>query len=372
MRRDSIAAGDVAVCLVGPFPPPIGGMSVQAAKLATLLLREGVITVSVPVNPQPPRMLSFVNGVPAVRTLVREVQYLASLVKILPKATVVHHLSASGLSFFLQSVPLLCMGRALNKKIIVNYRGGNAGRFLRRWSALAVPLLRLAGEVAVPSQYLQRVFAEHGITAQLLPNIADTDLFPYRERQVYLSRLIVTRHLEPMYNIDGIIRAFVIVQRRFPEAMLAIVGSGSEETRLKKLAVNLGLHNVIFHGLVSPENLPALYSQYDIYVNASSVDNFPGALVEAACSGLPIVSTRAGGIPDMIRHRETGLLVDVGDHVGLANSVIQLVEEPQEAGKLARSARLWAEQFAWKNVFPLLSEYYGLRTPDSAYAQGKC
>src|ERR1700693_5185858 len=88
--HESVAGGGGAVCLVAPFPPLIGGMSVQAAKLATLLLREGIITVSVPVNPQPPRMLSFVNGVPAVRTLVREVQYLASLMKILPKATVVH------------------------------------------------------------------------------------------------------------------------------------------------------------------------------------------------------------------------------------------------------------------------------------------
>jgi phenylacetate-CoA ligase len=175
-----------------------------------------------------------------------------------------------------------------------------------------------------------------------------------------------------MYNIESIIRAFVLVQRKFPEATLAIVGTGSEESQLKRLVVGLGLRSVAFYGFVSPTNLPAIYSEYDIYVNASRVDNFPGALVEAACSGLPIVSTGVGGIPDMIRHRETGLIVDLEDHDGLASNVIELVEDQELARGLARSARRWAEQFAWKNIRPILLQCYGFEAREPVHVEDKC
>jgi glycosyltransferase involved in cell wall biosynthesis len=95
-------------------------------------------------------------------------------------------------------------------------------------------------------------------------------------------------------------------------------------------------------------------------VNSSNVDNFPGALVEAACCGLPIVSTRAGGIEDMIISRHNGILVDLNDHEALAAGVIEIVEDCEFSRQLARRARVWAEQFSWQNVLPVLSRVYDL------------
>ena len=344
-------------------------MSLQAERLRSRLLAEGVPLLLIPTNPRLPGGLGFVGRVPVIRTLVREVRYLFSLLRLLsPRIAVVHHFSASGLFFFLHSAPLLILGRIAGRRVILNYRGGRAGYFLSSWAWLAVPLMRLASQVAVPSGFLREIFSGYGMTSVVLPNIAETDLFPFRERVPFSPRLLVTRNLEPMYNVECILRAFRMVQSRYPEAALGIVGSGSREAHLRQLVSEWRLRNVTFYGAVPNEQLPAIYERHDIYVNASSVDNFPGALVEAACSGLAIVTTAAGGIPGMLPDRKRAILVPLDDHVALADAVLECLRDQQLAGRLAGTARLWAEQFSWRNVFPRLLECYGMASKVQATA----
>jgi glycosyltransferase involved in cell wall biosynthesis len=336
-------------------------MTLQAERLHSRLLSEGMPVVTVPTNPQPSAGMRFLQHVPVLRTLARELQYLLSLRRLFARRiAVIHHLSASGLYFFLHSVPVLVLGRLAGKRVILNYRGGRAADFLRSWKWFVTPFMRLAYQVAVPSEFLQRIFAGYGLTSVLLPNIAEQDLFSFRERKSFSPRLLVTRNLEPMYNVECILRAFRLVQNYFPQAVLGIVGSGSEDARLRQMASDWRLHGVTFYGAVRNQDLPIIYAQHDIYVNASSVDNFPGALVEAACSGLPIVTTRAGGIPDMLPDRERAILVPLNDHEALALGVLECLRNAQLAHKLAVSARDWAQQFSWAHVFPRLMDCYGI------------
>src|SRR5215467_9894414 len=348
------------VWVIAPSPPPLGGMSVQAERLQKKLNEEGIPATLIPTNPKLPEFLKHLESVPVVRTGLRELSYLTSLKPLVREHGVIHHFSASHLFFFLHSAPVLLLGRILGNKVVLNYRGGQANEFLQRWSWLVIPLLKRADEVVVPSAYLQRLFAVHGIHARILPNIADADGFPFKERNHFRPRLFVSRSLEPMYDIESVVRAFQIIQKERPDATLGIAGSGSQETSLRRLVLELQLRDVTFFGAVQQKDLGVLYDHFDIYVNASRVDNFPGSLVEAACAGLPIVTTAPGGIRDMIRHGETGLLVDTGDYEVLASGVLYLLERQHLAERLARTARCWAEQFSWSNVFPKLLECYGL------------
>lgn len=348
-----------SICIVAPIPPPQGGMSVQAARLISNLVDEGLSVEVVATNPPIPRRLSWLGGVPGIRTLIRELQYITQLPGKISACEVIHHFSASELYFFTYSAPLLILAHCFNKKTILNYRGGNAASFLSRWHWCVVPLMRLASSIAVPSGFLRQVFDEYGLESFVLPNIADAELFPWKERRKFAPRLLVTRNLEPMYNIECLLRAFRLVQARFPEAVLSVAGEGSEETRLRSLVAEWRLYGVQFCGRVEQRDLPVLYAQHDIYVNSSRVDNFPGALVEAACSGLPIVTTRAGGIGHMIRDRETGIVVDLDDDVALAGGVMEIIESPKLGCDLARHARRWTEQFSWESIRPVLLASYG-------------
>lgn len=344
---------------MAPTPPPYGGMSLQAEKLVLQLRQEGIEVNIVSTNPDPPHLLAWLRGVSGLRTLVRETQYLASLVARMADSEIVHHFSASGFYFFAHSLPAVLLGRCFRKRVILNYRGGKAEEFLKHWGWSVVPIMRMASQICVPSEFLQEIFAKYGLNSTLLPNIAQTEMFPWKERTRFAPALLVTRHLEPMYNTECLLRAFRIVRKRFPAAVLTVAGDGSEATRLRELVAEWNLAGVKFCDAVAYLELPALYASHDIYINSSNVDNFPGALVEAACSGLPIVTTGAGGIPRMIRNGENGIVVNLNDEKALAEGVIGLVNNAPVGRSLALQARGWAEQFAWPNIFPRLMASYG-------------
>jgi phenylacetate-CoA ligase len=348
------------ICIVAPVPPPYGGMSIQAQKLAARLGSEGFGATLLAANPVFPNWLRFSERVPGLRTAVRTLLYLRSLPRNVAMTDVVHHMTVCGTYFFVVTVPLVFWTRFRNKRVILNYRGGRAPKFLKRWGWAAIPIMRMAHSVIVPSEFLRRTFKGYGLAADVVPNIIDIEAFPYRARKQIRPSLLTTRHLEPLYNVECILKAFRIVRERFCGAELSIAGIGSEEQRLRKLCAEWKLEGVTFHGHVPPAKLPALYAEHDIFVNSSNADNFPGALVEAACSGLPIVTTCAGGIPDMIRDHETGILIELDDHEKLAAAVIELVENPEAAQRLADGARSWAEQFSWSATLTALLRHYAV------------
>jgi glycosyltransferase involved in cell wall biosynthesis len=354
------SGSEIRICIVAPVPPPYGGMSIQAQKLAARLSSEGFDVAVLTTNPVFPNWLRFSEGVPGLRTAVRTLLYLRSLPRSIAATEVIHHMTVCGTYFFALTVPLVFWGRLRNKRVVLNYRGGRAAAFLKRWGWAAIPVMRMAHSVIVPSEFLQRTFKKYRLSAEVVPNIIDTDAFPYRSRKSVRPKLIVTRHLEPLYNVECILKAFRIVRERFRDAELSIAGTGSEEQRLRNLCAEWKLEGVTFQGHVPPANLPVLYSAHDIFVNSSNADNFPGALVEAACSGLPIVTTGAGGIPDMLRDHETGILVGLNDHERLAAAVIELVNEPKTAERLAAGARSWAEQFSWPMTLAALLRHYAV------------
>ena len=78
------------------------------------------------------------------------------------------------------------------------------------------------------------------------------------------------------------------------------------------------------------------------------------------------MSTKAGGIPEMIQDRENGLLAELNDARGLADRVMECIDDPELGARMARSARTWAEQFSWASILPKLLDCYGVERAASA------
>ena len=108
---------------------------------------------------------------------------------------------------------------------------------------------------------------------------------------------------------------------------------------LEQLASDLGLRHTTFIGRVPFEAMPDLYDAADIYLNANDIDNTPGSILECFAAGLLVVTTKAGGIPYILEHERTGLMVKCGDHEALAASAIRLLGDPVLAARLALNAR---------------------------------
>jgi len=96
--------------------------------------------------------------------------------------------------------------------------------------------------------------------------------------------------------------------------------------------------------------MPDMYDAADIYLTATNIDNMPGSVIECLSCGLPVVSTDAGGVPYIVTHEESALLVPRNDHEAMARNAIRLLEDDSLAVKLARNGRASCDRFTWPAV----------------------
>lgn len=349
----SMAAGEAmpTVCVVGPLPPPSGGMANQCEQLVRLLRGDGLEVELVRHNP--PYRPQWVGRVPVLRALFRLLPYLWQLWAAAGRVEVMHILANSGWAWHLFAAPAAWIGRARGAGVIINYRGGNADRFFANAPRHVLATLARADARVTPSGFLQRVFARYGLEATIVPNIVDLSRFHLRERPPFgdAPRLIVTRNLEPIYDIPTAIRAFAIVREAFPGARLTVAGSGPELARLQALVAELGLaSSVDFCGRVDNADIPSLYDAADCMLNPSTVDNMPISILEAFASGVPVVSTDAGGIPDVVERGVSGLLVPVADVEAMGRAAVDVLRDPALAGRLRAAGREATGAYAWPAV----------------------
>ena len=339
------------ILIVAPSLDILGGQAVQATRLIARLKEEPALEVSfLPINPRLPGVLRRLQAIKYVRTVVTTLLYIATLLVRVRAYDVIHVFSASYFSFVLSPTPAILVAKLYGKKVMLNYRSGEAEDHLTRWRKTALPIIRLADKVVVPSGYLVEVFGRFGVRAESIANTVDLARFKFRARLPLRPVILSNRNLESLYNVECVLRAFAIVQKRVSDARLIVAGDGSERARLESLSKGLGIKSVEFIGQVSPERMPDLYDKADIFVNASNIDNMPVSHIEAFASGLAVVTTDAGGIPYIVANERNGLVVPCGDYEAVARSVIALLEEPEMADRLIKTARADCEKYTWSAV----------------------
>ena len=326
-----------------------GGQALHAAGLSDHLRREGYGVRLLPIDPEFPAGAGWVRRVPYLRTVLNQSLYLPSLF-ILRESDIVHVSSASYWSFLISPLPAMIMGRLFGKPVILNYHSGEAADHLARWGVLVHPWLSLADEIVVPSEYLRHVFASHGYRTRVIHNTVDTSRFVYRVRDPLRPRLLSTRNFEWYYGVDQTLRAFKLIQRTYPDATLEIAGAGSRERELRALARSLRLTGVRFLGAIAPSHMPARHERADILVNSSLIDNQPLSILEAMASGMPIVSTDAGDIVNMIEHGVSGTIVPQKDPAAMAAAVVGLLKHPDGARAMASRAVGRLDRYSWNRV----------------------
>lgn len=145
--------------------------------------------------------------------------------------------------------------------------------------------------------------------------------------------------------------AFQRVLEKVPEARLVMIGDGPLLDASKQFArVTQIMHAVEFHGVQSPPNVMSAmqkaraFVQHSLRPSDGDSEGTPVAVLEASASGLPVVSTRHAGIPDVIIDGETGLLVDELDVEGMAQAMIRLAQDPELATRMGQAGRRRVEE----------------------------
>lgn len=167
------------------------------------------------------------------------------------------------------------------------------------------------------------------------------NFFPVQASQGQRGKIISLRSLEPVYDIETLIRAVPLVLKEIPQAKVVIAGKGSEEDKLKKLAQVLGVEkSVEFVGLISQSSLPNILRESSVYVSTSLSDaGIASSTAEAMACGLPVIITDFGDNKKWVKNGESGFLMPLKDYKFLAERIIYLLKNPYEMLRLGNNAR---------------------------------
>ena len=346
------------VALVGPLPPPAGGMANQTRQLSELLRAAGAQVDLMQTNA--PYQPAWAGRIPVLRAAFRLLPYAAGLWRAAGRADVCHVMANSGWSWHLFAAPAIWISRARGVPVIVNYRGGEAATFLERSQALVRWSMKRCAALAVPSGFLAEVFQRFGMASQVVPNIVDLQRFrPADAAPRGSARLLVARNLEPIYDNATALRAFALLSRARPDATLTVAGSGPQLAELQALAAELGVSGrVTFTGRLDRDAMAAAYREADVLLNPSLVDNMPNSLLEAMASGVPVVSTDVGGVPFIVTHERTALLVPAGAPEAMAAAAARVLDEPGLAAALRAAGLAEVGRYTWPQVAPRLAAVY--------------
>lgn len=339
--------------LVGPLPPPNGGMAMQTVQLARLLAEEGIDVDLVQTNaPYRPKVAGRIKG---LRAVVRLLPYLWHIWRLAGRTDVIHLMANSGWSWQLFAAPVIWMGWLRRTPVIVNYRGGEAREYLAASAQWVKPSMTRASRLVVPSGFLQQVFNEEGLLSTVIPNIIDLELFhpPSQPPSGSAFTLVITRNLEPIYGLATAIRAIALVRGQVPQIQLKIAGSGPQGAELKRLVSSLGLEKeVVFLGRLDRTEIVDLYHSANGMLNPTRVDNMPNSVLEALACGLPVISTNVGGVPYIVQDEQTALLVAPDNEQEMAQAIVRLSEDGDLRRQLSERGRREVAQYAWAEVWP--------------------
>ncbi len=174
-----------------------------------------------------------------------------------------------------------------------------------------------------------------------LPNVVDTDRFhPSSRRDSTTVRLITVGRLVRQKRLDRFLRLMAQLKRRANVAFEGvIVGEGPERQSLKEQAAELGLLPQVIEFRDSTADMTTAYQEADIFVLTSDWEGTPNVVLEAMASGLPVVATRVGGVPEVIEHAVTGFIVDPTDEDSMVDSLLTLMRDSNLRLQVGRRAR---------------------------------
>jgi glycosyltransferase involved in cell wall biosynthesis len=211
-------------------------------------------------------------------------------------------------------------------------------------------------------------------TERFRPHPPGTDPLAHAEHE---PRLLFVGRLVPVKDVPNLLAAVSLLRERGRMVQLTLVGEGSLRSGLEIEARELGLGGrVTFTGHLAGDELARAYRDHDLFVLASTFDNFPNAVLEAMASRLPVVATRVGGIPEQVIEGETGLLVPSRDPGRLARAIESLLDDPSTARAMGEAGRRRVvESFDWDHgidrLAALLTDLVGSGSADAVENQRK-
>lgn len=224
--------------------------------------------------------------------------------------------------------------------------------------------------VVCPSKAMAKQLKNHGLETKtkVVSNGIGLNKFMYPPNKKIVSKynlnnnkvnLIYLGRVSVEKSLDLVIKAVNRINN--DKFKLSIIGSGPDADQLKNLVENLGLNKKVnFTGSIPHQTLinSGLLKAADIFVTASKTENQPISIMEAMASGLPIISVKALGIPELVKHKQNGFLAEPDDMTGIADYLERLISNPQLREKMSQKSLQIIKKHSLDNVAKQLFRTY--------------
>lgn len=352
----------------GLYPPEIGGPATYAAMLETELPARGIEVVTVP--------FGWVRHYPK---FIRHIVYGLKLWQASRKADIIFALDPISVG-----LPAVVVSLLRRKPFLIRLGGDYAweqGRMrfgltdtldeylgkrdtspmmVKMFAWIQTFVVSRAKKVIVPSEYLKGVVMKWGIPEGKIQVIYSA-LYPLAvpaSRDVLRAELSFTQptivsagRLVPWKGFDVLISVVARLKEHYPHISLVIIGDGEERTRLQDHVAELRLTQYVrFMGDLSKDALGAAIKAADVFVLNTAYEGLSHQLIEVMDIGTPIVTTRAGGNPELISDGVNGFLVEFNNVDQLSEAITRVFNHPESRERMVQSARGRSKQFAKETV----------------------
>ncbi|WP_333875285.1 glycosyltransferase family 4 protein [Flavobacterium sp.] len=247
-------------------------------------------------------------------------------------------------------VSQLC--RILKVKYIPKLHGGDLPNRIVRSKFFSGMLFKHAYINIAPSYYLYEAFKENGYgNLKYIPNTIELPLYPQSVKTFTVPKLLWVRSFAKIYNPLMAVKVFIQIKQKFPEAQLCMIGPKKDDS-FEKTVRFAKKHKVAvsFTGKLSKEEWIAVSKDFNVFINTTHFDNTPISVIEAMALGLPVVSTKVGGIPFLLQHEENALLVADNDVNAMVQQIERLFEDEKLAETITENAKKTVRNFDWEVV----------------------
>lgn len=318
---------------------------------------EGVRVVKFPGETQ------WYHKVPKARVLLDYGPFKKLIRQIDPQLVHFHFVSEGGRAFYWDHVDVPMVASSWGQDVIFdNGPHPGAERSLRKIFSRCRLVTATTHQLAEATAK----YTSQGKPIYVIPFGVDLSRFPLKSHDAARAgkpiKLGFVKHLLPKYGPDVMVEAFALIHRQRPDTRLVLAGRGTMKEQLEKRVAELGLSGAVeIVGRVPHEHVPALVRSFDLMVMPSVYESetFGVAAIEASASGVPVVASRVGGVPEAVIDGKTGLLVPPRDVKALAEACVRMIDDEAMRREMGTAGRRFVERhYVWSQNCGLMEEVY--------------
>jgi glycosyltransferase involved in cell wall biosynthesis len=244
------------------------------------------------------------------------------------------------------------IGRLFSAKYIPILHGGMLPLRIKKSKLVSKMIFHNSYCNVAPSSFLQKSFIDAGFkNTRLIANSITLNDYTFQTKKFDYPRILWVRSFSEIYNPKLAIDVYYEIKKKYPESSLCMIGPKKDSSydlcfeHSKKMQLD-----VIFTGGLSKKAWIEESKKYNVFINTTHFDNTPVSVIEAMALGFPIVSTNVGGIPYLVEHNKTALLVNDNDLQNMVLQIERLFNEADLPRKLTENGRNLVQNFDWEIV----------------------